>query len=61
MLLEDTDTTAAQQIWQEFGAVTTELAAWKRSGRGWFEERMVRRGRKTYGPIAISAGATSTA
>lgn len=50
VLLNDTDTATAQPIWQQFNARAVELATWRRSGRGWFEERTVRRGQKRHGP-----------
>jgi hypothetical protein len=50
ILLDDTDTAIAQPIWQQFNAVAVDPATWRRSGRGWFEERTVRRGQKRHGP-----------
>jgi hypothetical protein len=50
ILLDDTNTATAQPIWQQFNARAVELATWRRSGRGWFEERTVRRGQKRHGP-----------
>ncbi|HEY0605254.1 MAG TPA: hypothetical protein VGD58_20205 [Herpetosiphonaceae bacterium] len=50
VLLDATDPIAAQPIWQQFTAVSDDLMAWQHSGRGWFEERLVRRGQKRHGP-----------
>lgn len=50
VLLDDADPIAAQPIWQQFTAVSEDLTTWQRSGRGWFEERLVRRGQKLHGP-----------
>ncbi|HEY0735770.1 MAG TPA: hypothetical protein VGD69_12740 [Herpetosiphonaceae bacterium] len=50
VLLDDADPIAAAPIWEQFNAVSLDLATWQRNGRGWFEERLVRRGQKVHGP-----------
>lgn len=65
VLLDATDPIAAAPIWEQFTAVSQHLAAWQRSGRGWFEERLVRRGQKRHGPYRYfrwrdAAGKTHT-